>query len=150
MWNPIRENKQLKSALKERDNEILKLRAKVSTLSRINVPVNLEDDMPEDEEGRKAYVISVVTFYENILKKKILNIISGIRGRLAKVDSTVDNNGNKIVSHSPQEFDLLLKGTENAFWLLDDWCGDMVSEYMENQKSLSEEDKSRIKKIIQT
>ncbi len=134
--------------------ENLKLRSEIKVLRGVELPFISIDDgeqIPIDQEERKLYVAQIAGFHKDIMDKKILAMIAGVRAQLGKLDSTLDNNGRKITQYSPQDFDLILKGTENAFWLLHDWGKEMISEHMENQRGITSEEREDLQaKIIET
>lgn len=136
--------KQLRKIEESKDflyNENLKLRSENKVLRGVefpHVPVDAEDPDPIDSEQRKLYVARVAGFYHDIFEKKIISIISENRNELSKLRNTRD-------------FDIYLKATENALWLVRDWGKAMIAEHMENQRGITPSEVDELKaKIIKT
>ena len=136
------------------EDENLRLRAEIEALRGVDLPfvsVDAKEPAPHDRDERKLYVARVAAFHHEIMKPKILSMIADVRSQLGKLDSTFDNQGRKITHYSPQDFDLILKGTENALWLMHDWGESMMSEQLENQRELSSEEHEDLRsKVITT
>lgn len=143
--------KTFRRELDRKSSEILKLSVENRALKlfqaqqRPFINVGMKDPSPSDSEERKAYVASVAQFHKDILKPKLLHLISGIREQLEKMDSTLDDRGVPIASFRSNEFDKILKGTINAFWLLFEWGEQMTGEQLENQRTnLSDEERANL------
>lgn len=84
------------------------------------VNVNLAEPIPADGEARKGYVARVAGFHKDILKPKILSMLSETHRDMEKVDN-------------PPAWDALLKACCNILWLFDDWGEQMQNEHVANQ-----------------
>ena len=151
---PKSELEYAKTKAKEKEEEtskrILELQLEVSKNKhdRQFISVDQVEPIPKNSEARKLYVGQVAGFHNDILGPKIHSLIANVRGQLGKLDSTLSDNGGKLTSYSTKDFDLILKGTENALWLLYDWGEMMIAEQLEDQRPLSEEDKKELETII--
>jgi len=134
--------------------ENLRLRAENKALRGIELPfvsIEAEDPAPQDSEARLLYVARAAGFHHEVMRKKVIQIISQIRAQLGRLDSTMDSSGRSLTNYSPREFDLVLKGTENALWLIHDWGEEMVREQIANQTEPTTEEIDELKdKVIIT
>lgn len=139
--------KTFRRELDKKSSEILKLTVEnrslklFQTKQRPFIAVTTGDPSPRDSEDRKMYVAAVAEFSKNILMPKLLSMISTVREQLEKMDSSVDTSGVPIASFRSNEFDKILKGTINAFWLLHDWCDQMIGEQLEYQREITPQER---------
>lgn len=79
------------------------------------VYTSTEDPSPVDAQERAAYVSNVVTFFENIGLNKLGQLV-------AKAKEDLSNPLNE------RDYDLVIKGTINAFAQLEDWYDEAYAE----------------------
>lgn len=96
-------------------SEIFDLVGQLNKKERIYYYPSTEDPSPMDEQERAAYISNVVTFFENIGVKKINQLV-------AKAKEDLSNPLNE------RDYDLVIKGTINAFSQLLDWNDECVAE----------------------
>ncbi len=106
------------------------------------VDVNLKDPGPTDSENRKLYVAQVAGFHKDVMGHKLLHLIAESRSQFEQIDRNT-------YGYSQEQFDLILKGTINALWLIYSWGEDMINEQISNQQeefeNLTDEEKQRLK-----
>jgi len=126
----------LRATVKDRDARILGLRTENAALKlrkqaeRPVIDPLLGDPTPKDTTERKMYVAGVAGFYHDYFERKLMSMLGEVRMQLEKFDSTLSSDGTRIHGYTPQEFDLILKGTANALWLLHDWGEQMRNEHV--------------------
>lgn len=109
------------------------------------VDMGMEDPEPSDIEQRKLFVGQAAGFHTDILKKKILALISDARGQFEQINRNT-------FGLSQSEYDLFLKGTLNGLWLVHDWGEEMVNEvlsYQADSQEFSEEDRQSLQDKLQ-
>jgi hypothetical protein len=120
----------------------LRLRAENTALKnstepqRPFVPVEVSDGEPTDSTERKMYVAKVAGFHQEILKPKVLRMISDARAELEKW------------GNSDPTTTALLRGTINALWLFYDWGELMTNEQISNQTQIDGEELNELKELI--
>ncbi len=145
--------KTFRRELDKKNTEILKLTAEnrslklFQTFQKPFIEVGVAEPSPRDSEKRKMYVANVAQFAKDILKPKLLHMISDVREQLEKMDSAVDNSGVPITNFKSNEFDKILKGTINAFWLLYEWCDNMIGEQLEYQREVTQPELDTLKEL---
>lgn len=145
--------KTFRRELDKKSTEILKLTVENRSLKlfqikqRPFIDVSVAEPSPRDSEKRKMYVASAAQFGKEILQPKLLHMISDVRAQLEKMDSAVDNSGVPITNFKSNEFDKILKGTINAFWLLFEWCTEMQGEQLEYQREVTQPELDELKEL---
>jgi len=149
MWfNKSKKNEQ---ELKKSKDEITELKTKILFLEKRKsfpiplVGVDMEDPTPIQTEARKLYVGQAAGFHKDILSKKIISMVSELRGQFEQLNR--DTFG-----YSPGDYDLWLKGTINGLWLIHQWGEEMINEqisYQTEKEDLSEEDKKLLKNKLE-
>lgn len=117
------ENRRLKDteARLESEKNILKQRFNVG------IPgVSIFSGEPLDEKNREAFVGDVHIFFDEILKKKIENLVAEVRQELASITS-----GSQY-GITRNDYDWFLRGTENALWKLYEWGETLSGEHQQN------------------
>ena len=139
---PEKKISDLESEIIFRDRIVDKLKLEKETLQTSTqehqlVDVNIGDPSPSNPGSRKEYVAQVALFAE-IMKPKLLQLVSVLHSDLARVDN-------------PPLFDTLQKGTINAMWLIYDWFEQMQSEHVSaQQENQSDNDsKTTLQKILE-
>jgi len=89
---------------------------------RSRIDVKLGDPAPIDQEKRAQYVSMVADLHKEILKPKLLQMISTSQFLLSGTDNT-------------RELDLNLKGAIYAFWEILHWGDRMTNEQVANQNN---------------
>jgi hypothetical protein len=105
------------------------------------VSVITDDPEPSKEVERKPYVARVAAFYHDILSAKLKRMISDVREQVMSI-------GRETFGYSNQEFDIYLKGTENAFHLIEEWGEMAISEkvsYDRGEDKLTDEERVDLK-----
>lgn len=128
MWMPGFVARWLNSQAEEKAETIVRLRMiryeqerddlleRIRKLSaREKVPVSVGDPLPVDKEQRRAFVGAVAGLHNEVLRPKLLQMISEAREIMDNEDNT-------------HEQDLMLKGTSHAFWELLRWGDAIVNE----------------------
>jgi len=129
--NAQNENTQaLKKRLEEAEMTVF-LSSQKKELPHPVVDLGAEDPEPNDAAQRKLYVAQAAAFHHDVMKKKLLKLISDTRAQFEQINR--ESFGMK-----PSEYDLFLKGTINGLWLLHDWGDEMVNEQLANQQEASE------------
>jgi hypothetical protein len=100
----------------------------------------IKDPMPADDkegkEPRKIWVGRWAGFHKDYLGPKILKTIQEVRDELSGIKND-------------REYDLVLKGTINALWLIYDFGERMINEQLANQqKEISSEEKDLLENLI--
>lgn len=138
--------KAFRKELDRKNLEVLKLKAQNAVyksfeiVQRPFVDVNVGDPEPMKNEERKIYVATVAQFFKQYMNAKLYKMIGNVREQLEKLDSTTDSQGNAITSFKATQFDLILKGTINALWLMYDWGAQMTNEQIAYNREVSEEE----------
>lgn len=100
------------------------------------VDVDIGDPAPSDQTARREYISRVAAFHKDVMKPKILAMVSEVRADLEKVDNT-------------PKMDELLKGTCNALWLIYDWGEEAISEVVSYQaEKLDDEERDILKETL--
>ena len=123
----------------------LMLAEKRQALPHPVVDMGMEDPEPSDITQRKLFVGQAAGFHTDILKKKMLALISDARGQFEQINRNT-------FGLSQSEYDLFLKGTLNGLWLVHDWGEEMVNEvlsYQADSQEFSEEDKQSLQDKLQ-
>lgn len=147
--------KDFRRELDKKNTAILKLTAENRSLKLFQamqkpfIDVEMHDPSPYDTEARKMYTASVAQFFKEIMRPKLLYMISGVREQLEKLDSSVDASGAPITSYKSNEFDKILKGTINALWLLLQWGEQMTSEQLEYQREITPAERAALTELAQ-
>lgn len=131
---PPEQNKDLRVALVKKNVE--------KELPKPVININIKDPAPEDEDQRENYVSQVSGFHVDILRPKLQQLVSEIRGQFELINR-------ETFGYSQDEYDLFLKGTINGLWLIHDWGELMVNEQLANQtpdeSQLTDDDKAELK-----
>lgn len=138
------ETKQANSVISDLKMRLM-LAEKREALPHPVVDMGMEDPEPSDIEQRKLFVGQAAGFHTDILKKKILALISDARGQFEQINRNT-------FGLSQGEYDLFLKGTLNGLWLVHDWGEEMVNEvlsYQTENQEFSEEDKQSLQDKLQ-
>lgn len=115
------------------ENQSLKREINIIKKERVPIPVGVADPTPSEPSKRKTYVSQVAGFHNNIMANKMLMLISDARESLERFDSTIGPNGQPLTDFARSEFDLILRGTINAYWQLYNWGESMVNEQLSYQ-----------------
>lgn len=105
------------------------------------VEVFVKDPEPSDTVKRKSYVAQVAGFHNDVMKPKLVAMISDARSQFEKITR-------ETYGYSQEEFDIFLKGTINGLWTIHDWGETMVNEqvsYQNPEEDFSEEDREKLK-----
>jgi hypothetical protein len=118
-------------ALKTRERQLKILEEKLHEIEPKNrreknkiiplVSVDTEDPDRVKEVERKSYIARVAAFHIDVMDKKLKRMISDVRENIMQI-------GRDTFGYSQKDFDLYLKGTENALWLIHQWGELAVSE----------------------
>lgn len=141
------ENKELHRKLLQLRTDLALEKNKSPLKEKPFINVNTKDPAPTEEEARKMYVAKVAQYHKEILGPKILAMIGDVRAQLEKFDSATDNSGRPITSFKSEDFDLILKGTVNALWLMYEWGEQMTNEQLSYQEVLSQEEKQSLQAL---
>lgn len=93
---------------------------KVETKPRPVVDINIADPSPGERVARKEYISRAAAFHKDILDEKLKSMMAEVRHELTMVDNT-------------SKMDDILKGTNNALLLLQDWGENCVNEMISYQ-----------------
>lgn len=146
---------ELSEALRNRVNEVNDLKAKVIQLElyaekykSIHPAIKVDEDDPDivSPELRKSYIARVAGFHHDIMGAKLKRLISQTR-------EVVMSIGRDTLGYTQADFDIYLKGTENAYWMLHQWGEYARNEHIANgteDVELSEDDVEILKDKIST
>ena len=84
------------------------------------------DVEPSDEKARKSYVAAASNFYQDILEKKMLQMVAQAREQLDSIWVDIPQGMTR------SDYDNFIRGTSNAFKLLIDWGEQMKGENVSN------------------
>lgn len=110
------------------------------------VEIEILDPAPTAVEERKMFIAKVAEFHKSVLKQRLLKFISDVRGQFEEISR-------ETFGFKPSEYDLFLKGTLNAFWLLHEWGESAINEQVANQteaRDLSEQERKELKAKVNT
>jgi len=108
---------------------VLELNSVKGEVKKPVVKVNIGDPTPVDGPARKAYIARVAAFHKEVMRDKILAMISDVHSELEKVDIG-------------PVMDQILKGTINSLWLIYNWGEQCINEQIANQnEELTEEER---------
>lgn len=91
------------------------------------IAADIGDIEPVDEKKRKEFVAAASNFYQEILEKKLMQMIAQIREEL-----DTEFVGAIPLGMNRTSYDNFLRGTSNAFRLLMDWGDQMKGEHLSN------------------
>lgn len=86
-------------------------------MPRQNFIHSIREDIPEEQNARKAYFADITMFYNKIFKKKLAQMISKQKDSLA------------MAGLSQQDYDFF-RATINALYLVDNWCSYSEREHL--------------------
>lgn len=90
------------------------------------VDVEVLDPAPTAVEERKMFIAEVAGFHHKIMKPRLLKFISDARGQFEELSRNT-------YGFSQEQYDIFLKGTLNAYWLIFEWGEGAINEQIANQ-----------------
>lgn len=120
------------SEVSDLNRKLIELQAREAT--RVPIPVvRVDSEDPDKVSGpdRKAHVARIAGFHFDIMDRKLKHTIEKTREVLMSV-------GRDTYGYSQEQFDIYLKGTENAFWLIWEWGESARNEVIADQTGETE------------